>query len=170
LMHIVICRIRTPACGKTIDSAALASPCRCLGVPFRESTVPSKHSIGAVIYINHRDRWRCEFQCYPGELFAVGRLLAWPMAIILILEHFVSHRQVQCRGLETLLAIYLQIARRSFRWRLARRGHLGVTQYIFTSPLSRALGGMDVGFELRIVLGAFAYLVLRRAEVNVSRR
>jgi hypothetical protein len=50
--------------------------------------VPSKHSIGAVIYIDHRDRWRCEFQCYPGELLAVDRLLAWRMAIILILEHF----------------------------------------------------------------------------------
>lgn len=50
------------------------------------------------------------------------------------------------------------------------RGYLWATQYIFTGPLSMALGGMDVGFELRIVLAAFAYLVLRRAEVNVSRR
>lgn len=94
-----------------------------------------------------------------------------PWAIILVLEHFVfrcGKYNVEDWNTPSNLppgwAALMSLA-------IGLVGvYLGASQYLFKGPLSKTLGGMDVGFELGIVLAAIAYLILRRVELNVSKR
>ncbi len=46
--------------------------------------------------------------------------------------------------------------------------YLGASQQLFTGPLAKALGGMDIGFELGIAFALVAYLILRPIELRNS--
>jgi purine-cytosine permease-like protein len=93
-----------------------------------------------------------------------------PWAIILVLEHFVFRRgKYNVEDWNTPGSLPPGAALVSLTIGLVGV-YLGASQYLFTGPVSKALGGMDVGFELGIVLAAIAYLVLRRVELNVSKR
>ncbi len=50
---------------------------------------------------------------------------------------------------------------------------LGAAQVYYVGPIAKLVNppyGMDVGFELGVVLAGIAYLILRRIELNVNKR
>ncbi|GER86589.1 cytosine permease [Dictyobacter vulcani] len=94
-----------------------------------------------------------------------------PWCIILILEHFVfrkgnyniddwNTRSKLPVGWAAIASMFLGLIG---VW-------LGASQYLFTGPIARSLGGMDIGFELGVVIAAVAYLILRRIELKQTGR
>jgi purine-cytosine permease-like protein len=50
---------------------------------------------------------------------------------------------------------------------------LGAAQVYYVGPIAKLVNppfGMDIGFELGVIFAAIAYLILRRIELNNSRR
>jgi purine-cytosine permease-like protein len=48
--------------------------------------------------------------------------------------------------------------------------YLGASEQLFVGPLAAALNKVDIGFELGVVFAAISYLILRRIELNSSKR
>lgn len=142
-----------------------------LGRPFQRVNRAVWTLIGAVVYVLIALPAARNF---AGTLQSFLLIIAYwlgPWAIILILEHFVfRHGRYNlddwntARKLPAGWAAMVSMA-------LGLVGvYLGAYQQLFTGPLAAALGGMDVGFELGIVFAAISYLILRRVELNASRR
>ena len=81
---------------------------------FQRVNRESKHSIGAVIYIIIAIVGAANFNVTLENFLLLVAYWLGPWAIILILEHFVSDRASTMSRTGTLLAIYLEVARRSF--------------------------------------------------------
>ena len=88
-----------------------------------------------------------------------------PWAIILILEHFVFRKgRYDADDWDTRSRLPIGWAA-VVAMAIGLFGvYLGASQQAFTGPLAKHLGGMDIGFELGMVLAAVAYLVLRPIE------
>lgn len=89
-----------------------------------------------------------------------------PWSIILVLEHFVFRRGVyNLDDWDTRRNLPIGWAA-LVSWVIGLGGVLlGASQAYYTGPLSHALGGMDIGFELGLAGAALAYLLLRRLEL-----
>jgi NCS1 nucleoside transporter family len=127
--------------------------------------------IGAVVYILIALPASTNFS---GTLDSFLLLVAYwlgPWSIILILEHFVfRHGRYNIDDWNTRgklpagwAAIVAMIA--------GLVGvYLGASQELFTGPLAHYIGGMDIGFELGVVLAAIVYLILRPIELRQTSR
>jgi len=97
-------------------------------------------------------------------LFVVAYWLG-PWSIILILEHFrIRHGAYPAAEWDAPHALPIGWAALSAMGAGFLGVYLGAAQTLFTGPLARWLdppNGMDVGFELGVLLAALAYLVLR---------
>ncbi len=141
------------------------------GRPFQRVNRAVWTLIGAVIYILIAIPAARNFALtLQSFLFIIAYWLG-PWAIILILEHFVFRRgtyNVEDWNTRSKLplgwAALVSMA-------IGLIGvYLGASQELFTGPLAKSLGGMDIGFELGIVFAAIAYFILRRVELNASKR
>lgn len=121
--------------------------------------------LGAVIYVAIAlPRTEHFAQTLEGFLLVVSYWLG-PWSVIVALEHFVfRHGRYNVEDWNTP-------SRLPKGWAaLAAMGiglvgvALGASQQVWTGPVARRLGGMDVGFEIGIALAAAAYLALRRIE------
>lgn len=127
--------------------------------------------IGAVIYIAIALPASSNFgQTLENFLLVIAYWLG-PWTIILVIEHFVfRHGRYNIddwntpRKLPVGWAAIVSMA-------IGLVGvYLGASQSLFTGPIARAIGGMDIGFELGIVLAGIAYFILRRVELNANKR
>jgi len=127
--------------------------------------------IGAVIYVIIALIGGGNFSATLESFLLVIAYWLGPWGIVLILEHFVFRRGVynvdDWNTPERLPAGWAAIVSLA----LGLVGvYLGASQQLFTGPLAKSLGGMDIGFELGIVFAGISYLILRRVELNSSRR
>ncbi|GCE17161.1 cytosine permease [Dictyobacter kobayashii] len=127
--------------------------------------------IGAVIYVLIAIPSAANFSETLNNFLLLIAYWLGPWAIILILEHFVfrkgtynlddwNTRSKLPVGWAAIVSMFLGLVG---VW-------LGASQYLFTGPISNALDGMDVGFELGVVIAAVAYLILRRIELRQTGR
>src|SRR6266852_7918094 len=127
--------------------------------------------IGAVVYVIIALIGGGNFSATLESFLLVIAYWLGPWGIILILEHFVFRRGVYNVDdwntpdkLPVGWAAVVSLA-------LGLVGvYLGAFQQLFSGPLAKSLGGMDIGFELGIVFAGISYLILRRVELNSSRR
>ena len=123
--------------------------------------------IGAAVYVAVALPRTANFaETLEGFLLVIAYWLG-PWAAIVALEHFVFRRgrydaddwNTPSRlpaGWAALVSMGVGLAGVA----------LGAAQQVFTGPLAKRLGGMDIGFEMGTVSAALAYLVLRRIEVS----
>jgi NCS1 nucleoside transporter family len=127
--------------------------------------------IGAVIYVIIALIGGGNFSLTLESFLLVIAYWLGPWSIVLILEHFVFRRGVYNVddwntpsklpvGWAAVASLVLGLV----------GVYLGASQALFTGPLANRLAGMDIGFELGIVFAGISYLILRRIELNSSRR
>src|SRR6266852_1450428 len=127
--------------------------------------------IGAVVYVIIALIGGGNFSATLESFLLVIAYWLGPWGIILILEHYVFRRGIYNVDdwntpdkLPVGWAAVVSLA-------LGLVGvYLGAFQQLFSGPLAKSLGGMDIGFELGIVFAGISYLILRRVELNSSRR
>ncbi len=129
--------------------------------------------IGAVIYVLIALPAAANFAHTLTDFLLIIAYWLGPWAIILVLEHFVFRRgryNVDDWNTPSRLPIgWAAIASMV----IGLVGVLlGADQIYYVGPIAKLVGpfGMDIGFELGLVFAAISYLILRRVELNSSRR
>lgn len=125
--------------------------------------------IGAILYVIIAIRGGNNF---GGTLESFLLIIAYwlgPWGIVLILENFVFRRgkyNVEDWNTPSRLPLgWAAIAALA----LGLVGvFLGASQQLFTGPIAKAIGGMDIGFELGIIFALITYLILRPIELRNS--
>jgi Purine-cytosine permease and related proteins len=127
--------------------------------------------IGAVIYVLIAIPLLGNFNATLENFLLLIAYWLGPWSIILILEHFVyRHGKYNVDdwntpgklpvGWAAIVAMVLGLV----------GVYLGADQLLFAGPIAKALGGMDIGFELGVVFAAISYLILRPIELRQSGR
>jgi NCS1 nucleoside transporter family len=142
-----------------------------LGRPFQKVNRAVWTLIGAIVYIVIAIPASANF---GGTLENFLLLVAYwlgPWGIILILEHFVfRHGKYNVEDWNTRSKLPVGWAA-IIAMALGLVGvYLGASQSLFTGPVATALGGMDVGFELGLIIAAIVYLILRPIELKQTGR
>jgi purine-cytosine permease-like protein len=125
--------------------------------------------IGAVLYVIIAILGGGNFSATLESFLLVIAYWLGPWGIVLVLEHFVfRHGRYNVEdwnnpsrlplGWAAIVALVLGLV----------GVYLGASQALFTGPLAKALGGMDIGFELGIVFALVTYLILRPIEIRNS--
>ncbi len=130
--------------------------------------------IGAVIYVVIALPAAANFAKTLTDYLLIIAYWLGPWAIILILEHFVfrrGHYNVNDWNNPSRLPIgWAAIVSMVFGLVGVL---LGAAQFYYVGPIAKLVNppfGIDVGFELGLVFASIAYLILRRVELNTSRR
>lgn len=135
--------------------------------------------IGAVVYIILALVLGVNFQeTLTGFLLLVAYWLG-PWAIILIIEHFVFRKgkyniddwNAPSRlpvGWAAIVSMFIGLV--GVVLGASQTLDLGGQFIPVAGPVAKLLSGGDVGFELGLVLAGIAYLILRRVELNISKR
>lgn len=142
-----------------------------LGRPFQRVNRAVWTLIGAIVYILIAIPASANFSETLSNFLLLIAYWLGPWSIILIIEHFVfrhgkynvddwNTRSKLPVGWAALIAMALGLV----------GVYLGASQSLFTGPVATALGGMDVGFELGLVIAAIAYLILRPIELRQTGR
>jgi purine-cytosine permease-like protein len=141
------------------------------GRPFQRVPRAVWTLIGAVLYVLIAIPSSANFALtLQSFLFIIAYWLG-PWAIILVLEHFVfRHGEYNVNDWNTASKLPIGWAAIVSMVFGLLGVYLGAAQEKFTGPIAHALGGIDIGFELGIILAGIAYLILRRIELNSSRR
>src|SRR2546421_1675344 len=126
--------------------------------------------IGAVLYVLIALPAAANFAHTLTDFLLIIAYWLGPWSIILVLEHFVFRRgryNVDDWNTPSRLPIgWAAIASMV----IGLVGvYLGASQALFTGPIAARLN-TDIGFELGLVMAGIAYLILRRIELNTSRR
>ncbi len=130
--------------------------------------------IGAVVYILIAIAGASNFNETLSNFLLLVAYWLGPWAIILVIEHFVFRRgeyNVNDWNTPSKLpvgwaAIVSMIVGLIGAW-------LGAAQVLFVGPVAALFNppyGMDIGFELGVVLAAISYFILRRIELNANGR
>jgi NCS1 nucleoside transporter family len=130
--------------------------------------------IGAVIYIVLALVLGANIGATLDSFLLLVAYWLGPWTIILVLEHFVfRHSQYNVDDWNTPSRLPLGWAA-IVSMALGLIGvYFGAAQSAFVGPLAKAINppyGMDIGFELGVVIAAVAYLILRRIELSQSGR
>lgn len=138
--------------------------------------------LGAIIYIIIALVVGANFgETLSGFLLLVAYWLG-PWSIILILEHFVFRHgcyNIDCWNTRRRLplgwaaVVSMAIGLLGVVLGAAQVITIGKNTIFAVGPVARLVNapyGMDVGFELGLVLAALSYLILRKIELNTSRR
>jgi len=130
--------------------------------------------IGAVIYVVIALPAAANFAKTLTDYLLIIAYWLGPWAIILILEHFVfrrGHYNVDDWNTPSRLPIgWAAIVSMVFGLVGVL---LGAAQFYYVGPIAKLVNppfGIDVGFELGLVFAGIAYLILRRVELNTSKR
>ncbi len=150
-----------------------------LGRPFQRVKRYIWTLIGAVVYVLIALPAATNFNETLTSFLLIIAYWLGPWAIILVLEHFVfRHGRYNTDDWNTRSRLPLGWAA-IVSMAIGLGGVvLGASQTIIigntftpvTGPVAKLLGGTDVGFELGLVLAGISYLILRRIELNTSRR
>ena len=126
--------------------------------------------IGAVIYVLIALGAPKSFNENLENFLLVIAYWLGPWAVILLLEHFVFRRgRYNADDWDTRSRLPIGWAA-NVSMAVGLFGvYLGASQQAFTGPLAKHLGGVDIGFELGIVLAAISYLILRPIELKSER-
>ena len=130
--------------------------------------------VGAVIYVLIAIPAAANFNETLSNFLLLIAYWLGPWSAILILEHFVfRHGKYDVddwntpsklpMGWAAIIAMIIGLV----------GVYLGAAQALFVGPLAHLFNppyGIDIGFELGMVLAAISYLVLRRVELNVNLR
>ncbi len=130
--------------------------------------------IGAVIYVAIALPASANFAHTLTDFLLIIAYWLGPWAIILVLEHFVFRRgryNVDDWNTPSRLPIgWAAIVSMVFGLVGVL---LGAAQVYYVGPIAKLVNppfGMDVGFELGLILAGISYLILRRIELNTSPR
>jgi len=130
--------------------------------------------IGAVIYVAIALPASANFAHTLTDFLLIIAYWLGPWAIILVLEHFVFRRgryNVDDWNTPSRLPIgWAAIVSMVFGLVGVL---LGAAQVYYVGPIAKLVNppfGMDVGFELGLILAGISYLILRRIELNASPR
>ncbi len=125
--------------------------------------------IGAVLYVIIAIIGGGNFGATLESFLLIIAYWLGPWGIVLVLEHFVYRRgryNVNDWNNPSRLPLgWAAIVSLAFG---LLGVYLGASQQLFTGPLAKALGGMDIGFELGIAFALVAYLILRPIELRNS--
>ena len=129
--------------------------------------------IGAVVYIAIAIPAASNFNETLSNFLLLVAYWLGPWAIILVLEHFVfRHGQYNVDDWNTPSRLPIGWAA-IVSMALGLVGvYLGAAQVYFVGPIANLFNppyGMDIGFELGVILAAVGYLILRRIELNSGR-
>jgi NCS1 nucleoside transporter family len=130
--------------------------------------------IGAVIYVLIAVPAASNFNDTLTNFLLLVAYWLGPWAIILVIEHFVFRRGRYSEyhaddwntrsklplGWAAIIAMALGLVGVYF----------GASQFLFTGPLAKVLGGTDIGFELGLVVAGVVYFFLRRVELAQTGR
>ena len=130
--------------------------------------------IGAVVYVLIALSTAANFNETLSNFLLLIAYWLGPWAIVLILEHFVfRHGTYNVEDWNTRSKLPIGWAA-IVSLAIGLVGVLlGAAQVYYVGPIAGLINqpyGMDVGFELGIVLTAIAYLIFRRVELNTSHR
>jgi NCS1 nucleoside transporter family len=127
--------------------------------------------IGAVIYVLIAIPSSANFSATLESFLLLIAYWLGPWGIILILEHFVfRHGKYNVEDWNTRSKLPVGWAA-IIAMALGLVGvFLGASQSQFVGPIAKALGGMDVGFELGLIIAAIVYLILRPIELKQTSR
>jgi purine-cytosine permease-like protein len=145
-----------------------------LGKPFQRINRAIWTLVGAVIYILIAIPSAANFSQTLTDFLLIVAYWLGPWAIILILEHFVFRHgkyNVEDWNTPSLLpvgwAALVSMA-------IGLVGvYLGAAQVLWVGPIAGLFNhpyGMDIGFELGLVLAGISYFFLRRIELNANGR
>ena len=130
--------------------------------------------IGAVIYVAIALPAAANFAHTLTDFLLIIAYWLGPWAIILIEEHFVFRRgqyNVDDWNNPSRLPVgWAAIASMAFGLVGVL---LGAAQVYYVGPIAKLVNppfGMDIGFELGVIFAGIAYLILRRIELNSSKR
>ncbi len=130
--------------------------------------------IGAVIYVAIALPASANFAHTLTDFLLIIAYWLGPWAIILVLEHFVFRRgryNVDDWNTPSRLPIgWAAIVSMVFGLVGVL---LGAAQVYYVGPIAKLVNppfGMDIGFELGLILAGISYLILRRIELNASPR
>src|SRR5579875_749138 len=125
--------------------------------------------IGAVLYVIIAIIGGGNFGATLESFLLIIAYWLGPWGIVLVLEHFVYRRgkyNVEDWNNPSRLPLgWAAIVSLAFG---LLGVYLGASQQLFTGPLAKSLGGMDIGFELGIAFALVAYLILRPIELRNS--
>ncbi|HTK07905.1 MAG TPA: cytosine permease [Ktedonobacteraceae bacterium] len=141
------------------------------GKPFQRVPRAIWTLVGAVIYVLIALPSAQNFGATLDSFLLLVAYWLGPWSIILVLEHFVFRRTVYNvddwntreklpLGWAALVSMALGLV----------GVYLGASQQLFVGPLAAVLDKVDIGFELGVVFAAISYLILRRIELNSSKR
>ncbi len=130
--------------------------------------------IGAVVYVLIALPAAANFNNTLENFLLIVAYWLGPWTIILILEHFVfrhQHYNVDDWNTPSKLPIgWAAIVSMA----LGLIGvYLGAAQSLFVGPIAYAINppfGMDIGFELGVIIAGVSYLILRRVELRQNAR
>jgi NCS1 nucleoside transporter family len=130
--------------------------------------------IGAVIYIIIAVSTAANFNETLQNFLLIIAYWLGPWAIILVLEHFVFRRgKYNVDDWNTRSKLPLGWAA-LVSMAIGLIGVvLGAAQTLYVGPIAGLFNppyGMDIGFELGVVFAAISYFILRRVELNASKR
>jgi NCS1 nucleoside transporter family len=145
-----------------------------LGKPFQRINRAVWALIGAVIYVLVAVPASGNFDTTLSNFLLIIAYWLGPWSIILILEHFVFRRgyyNVDDWNIPERLPIGWAAV---VSFLIGLGGVLlGAAQVYYIGPVARLFNaqyGMDIGFELGVIFAAVSYLVLRRIEIQSTRR
>jgi NCS1 nucleoside transporter family len=145
-----------------------------LGKPFQRINRSVWALIGAIIYVLIAVPASSNFNETLSNFLLLIAYWLGPWSIILILEHFVfRHGRYNVDDWNTRRK--LPIGWAAIVSSIIGLGGvlLGAAQVYYVGPIARLFNppfGMDIGFELGLIFAGIAYLVLRRAELALTRR
>lgn len=145
-----------------------------LGKPFQRVNRAVWTLIGAVVYILIAIPAAANFNETLSNFLLLVAYWLGPWAVILVIEHFVfRHGEYNVGDWNTpgrlpvgWAAIISMVIGLIGVW-------LGAAQVLFVGPIAALFNppyGMDIGFELGVVLAAISYFILRRIELNANGR
>lgn len=142
-----------------------------LGRPFQKVNRAVWTLIGAVVYVLIAIPSSANFSATLDSFLLLIAYWLGPWSIILILEHFVfRHGKYNIEDWNTRSKLPIGWAA-MIAMALGLVGvYLGAAQSNFTGPVATVLGGMDVGFELGLIIAAIVYLILRPIELKQTSR
>jgi purine-cytosine permease-like protein len=130
--------------------------------------------IGAVLYVTIAVLAASNFNDTLTNFLLLVAYWLGPWTIILVVEHFVfrhgkySEYNVEDWNRPSKLPVgWAAIVAMAFGLVAV---YLGASQFLFTGPLAKALGGMDIGFELGVIVAGVVYFFLRRVELAQAGR
>ncbi|HEV7126617.1 MAG TPA: cytosine permease [Ktedonobacterales bacterium] len=126
--------------------------------------------VGAVIYVIVAIYLSAKFEANLENFLLLIAYWLGAYSTIVLIEHWLRKGQYAVQDYETASKLPVGIAAVVSMVVGLAVAALGISQQLFTGPLSKALGGADIGFPLAIVASGILYFFLRKWELARYKR